>query len=203
MLVLDRIKKSYGSHLVLDSVSLNVEQGEIVCLHGPSGIGKTTILDIIAGLESYEGGTRKVDVQKIGYAFQDNRLIPWICVLDNLELVLKPSYGAVECRHRAMGWLERLGLIEYSDKLCLELSGGMERRLNIARSLAIEPELLLLDEPLAFQDKGYRSKLLCLFKELNQDRATTIVVVEHLPEAASELESRMVSLKEQPIVLEV
>jgi len=139
------VSKSYGKLKVIENVSFDLGRGKSIALLGPSGCGKTTLIRIIAGLiDDYEG-TIERKVQRIGYVFQEPRLIPWRTVIENLKFV-------EENEERIFKTLEALKLRDYANFKPSKLSGGMRQRVNLARALIIEPELLLLDEPFASLD---------------------------------------------------
>ena len=196
MIELVHIRKAYRGVTVLADVNLRVTNGEIACITGPSGCGKTTLLEIIAGAAESDDGSRNVSTDRIGYAFQDDCLAPWLSVEENLSLGLS-GWPDTSVRD----WLEVMGLAEQRMKKPAELSGGMKRRLNVARALAIKPELLLLDEPFAFQDpatiKLLRKKVLAA----NRDYGTTVVLVSHDVQNAVALGGRSIPISGSPVIL--
>ncbi len=151
MLLLQNIAKSFSGHPVLCNISLNLAPGEIVCLGGPSGVGKSTLLEIAAGLLLPDAGTvRRVCPPAL--AFQDDALLPWASCLENILYILSAQESLTNRVAKARHWLNAFGLA--ADKFPPELSGGMRRRLNLARAFASERRLLLLDEPFAFLDEA-------------------------------------------------
>jgi ABC-type nitrate/sulfonate/bicarbonate transport system ATPase subunit len=153
MLTVNGITKSYGRRRVIGSASFRLPAGEILCLTGPSGIGKTTLLEIIAGIVPPDGGT----VQKSGkpsLLFQDNVLIPWLNAAANVQYILSPALPVADTEARAQRWLCRFGLEEA--QFPAAMSGGMLRRLALARTFAATCPLLLLDEPFAFLDEAWQ-----------------------------------------------
>jgi ABC-type nitrate/sulfonate/bicarbonate transport system ATPase subunit len=190
------IAKSFGGGAVLADVSLRVRPGELVCIHGPSGCGKTTLLEIIAGALAPDAGARTVAADRIGYAFQDDCLVPWLTIEENLLLVLPANAKAVT------EWLETMGLADARDKKPQELSGGMKRRLNIARSLAIQPELLLLDEPFAFQDAATVDVLRERIAAAHREGGATVLVVSHDRASLAPLGGRTIEILRTPVWIE-
>jgi ABC-type nitrate/sulfonate/bicarbonate transport system ATPase subunit len=189
MIELADIVKAFHDSRVLAGVNLHVAAGEIVCITGPSGCGKTTLLEIIAGTLRPDSGSRAVSTERIGYAFQDDCLVPWLTVEGNLLLGLSgwPETSAGE-------GLEIMGLAEQRMKKPAELSGGMKRRLNVARALAIKPDLLLLDEPFAFQDSATIELLQDRILAANRENGATVILVSHDAPNAAPLGGRLVPL---------
>lgn len=179
MIKCSQINKSYVGKKVLSNVSFSIGRGELLIINGNSGVGKTTLLNIIAGVSKPDNGSCEVLTKRIGYAFQDDRLIPWVTVQENLNFVLAGFFLKDEVQTIASFWLKNMGLEESAQKLPGELSGGMKKRLNLARCFAINPELLLLDEPLAFQDDQYQQLITTAVLDLQQRCGATVVVTGH------------------------
>ena len=194
MINCEHLVKSFSGQPVLSDVSLSVKAGEVFVISGASGIGKTTLLNIVAGIGRADSGKVTVATKRIGYAFQDDRLIPWKTVKENLDLVTASYFPKVEAEKISTFWLNKMGLLDSADKRPSELSGGMKKRLNIARSLAIKPELLLLDEPLAFQDTDYQCLIVSEVQQLNQKSGATVIVTGHEQLASWSYHSRKFSL---------
>ena len=144
MLVLNNVTVGYDGKPLLTNFNLKVEAGETVCLTGPSGLGKTTLLRVAAGLLAPMSGSVSNSFASTAFAFQDDRLLPWLSAADNLCFTLP----AKRSHEEALEWLSRLGLPRETWKQKpAALSGGMQKRVNIARALATAPELLIIDEP--------------------------------------------------------
>ena len=175
MTELKNIRKSYGNNVVLDNFSLKLTQGSKNVVLGASGCGKTTLLRVIAGLESVDGGEIVRD-EKIAYMFQETRLLPWKNALDNIRAVLKKEDFAL-----AGKYLATVGLADAEKKYPHELSGGMAQRVAFARFLAFaestDAELLLLDEPFSALDKETATKMLELLIDFSVGK--TLVLVTH------------------------
>jgi ABC-type nitrate/sulfonate/bicarbonate transport system ATPase subunit len=138
-------------HLALDRLDLTVEEGEFLCLVGPSGSGKTTLLRILAGLDrGFTGQLALPPGLRSAIVFQEPRLMPWLTVLDNLLLVAQAGDKAAESRARAL--LEEVDVAGFAEAYPGQLSGGMQRRVALARALLVAPELMLLDEPFVSLD---------------------------------------------------
>ncbi len=172
----------------LDDVSLQVDEGEFVCLVGPSGCGKSTLLNMIAGLEFPDSGTIMSDgkaVRDTGrdrmVMFQESALFPWLNVLGNVlfGLKLKPNLTNKEREEVAMFYLKLVGLDRYAHSNIHELSGGMRQRVALARSLAPNPRVLLMDEPFAALDAMTREQLYGDLQAIWAARKKTIVFVTH------------------------
>lgn len=179
MIRLHQVQKSFGRRTVLNNISLTVAPGEVLVIDGPSGCGKTTLLDIIAGLTRPDAGRVDVTVDPVGYAFQDDRLIPWRTTRENLLFALRARQTEGEAAQAADRWLERLELAEAASQFPGQLSGGMRRRTGIARALAVRPPLVLLDEPLAFLDRDRIHSLVRLLAEVRDEWRPAIVIVSH------------------------
>ena len=177
--------------VVLDSISLNVDEGNFASIVGPSGCGKSTLLNIIAGIEtheSHEGGAVKVfpkaatanATPRIGYVFQNARLLNWLTVEGNIQFALEAQEFPQERRHEQVTkYLEMVGLEGQEKNYPLNLSGGMQQRVAIARALAIEPDVLLMDEPFSHLDEITARKMRFDLMEILMRAKTTILFVTH------------------------
>ncbi len=210
-LVVDRVSKwfrtSRASVQALDNVSLNVAEGEFVCLVGPSGCGKTTLLDIIAGLTKPDSGRVMADNQLVEgpgrhrlVMFQEPALFPWLTVMGNVlfGLKLKAELTAQERRQIALDHLRLVGLEKFADANVHELSGGMKQRAALARSLAPDPRVLLMDEPLASLDALTREQLYSDIQRIWGSRRKTILLVTHNVREAVCLGDRVILLSPRP-----
>jgi NitT/TauT family transport system ATP-binding protein len=193
-----------GRLIALERISLQVEPGEFVCLVGPSGCGKSTLLRVVAGLASRESGDVEIRVNRPGrpptaMVFQEHALLPWRTVLDNV--MFGPENRGVprfEREAQARRMLDLVGLRAFARAYPHQLSGGMKQRVGIARALANDPEVLLMDEPLAALDAQTRvilqEELLRLWAELG----VTVIYVTHSLEEALLLGDRVVLLTARP-----
>ena len=210
-LSIDRVSKRFstgtGDILALDRVSLQVDEGEFVCLVGPSGCGKTTLLNIIAGLEMPDSGTVLADGKPVTgpgrdrlVMFQESALFPWLDVLGNVlfPLKLKPQLTNKDRRDVARYYLELVGLTRFEHANIHELSGGMKQRVALARSLAPNPRVLLMDEPFAALDALTREQLYGDLQRIWKARKKTIVFVTHNVREAACLGDRVLLFSPHP-----
>src|SRR5712664_1187462 len=191
----------------LDNVSLTVHEGEFVCLVGPSGCGKSTLLNIIAGLEIPDSGQVLADGKPVTgpgrermMMFQESALFPWLDVMDNVlfGLKLKPNLTGKERREVAKYYLKLVGLEKFMDANIHELSGGMKQRVALARCLAPNPRVLLMDEPFAALDAMTREQLYGDIQQIWQKRRKTIIFVTHNVREAACLADRVVIMSPTP-----
>lgn len=167
-----RLSKSYRELQVLDSISIEVARKDSIAIVGPSGCGKTTLLRLIAGLEAPTEGSVQRYYDKLGYVFQEDRLIPWRTVVENLLFVTAD-------KERAEQVLKMVGLADFSKYYPSHLSGGMKQRVNLARALANSPDLVLLDEPFQSLDLGTKTELISDVNRLKGALQFGCVLVTH------------------------
>lgn len=206
------LRISYGkgakARLAVADVSFEVERGELACLVGPSGAGKTSLLRCIAGLQPptggevmFEGSRVESPPEGMSVVFQDygRSLFPWMTVLKNVTFPLASKGLPKKDRTRlAMEMLDSVGLADYTGAYPWALSGGMQQRVAIARALAFEPHLLLMDEPFASLDAQTRSELEDLTLNLNERLGVTIVFITHDIDEAVYLADKVVVLGNPP-----
>jgi len=208
---LDQVRKVYRKRkeefLAVSDVTFDVQAGELVCMVGPSGCGKTTVLKILAGLHGHEGGevtigggTAGFDAKRdIGMVFQQPLLLKWRRILDNVMLPAEVlGLPKREARERARHLLDMVGLSGFENSYPYELSGGMQQRAAIARSLVHDPKLILMDEPFGALDALTREKMNLELLRIWEESRKTIVFVTHGIQEAVFLASRVVVLTAGP-----
>ena len=194
---------------VIDRVSFTAEAGDFVCVMGPNGCGKTTLLRIIGGLEAPTRGSVRLGGEPVigserhgrtvGVVFQEDRLLPWMTVSDNVELVLKPrGLGARDRREVAGRYLRLVGLAGFENYYPGRVSGGMRQRAAIARALAVEPDVLLMDEPFGALDAQNRRIMQKEVRRIWRETGRTIVFVTHSIEEAVEIGTVLIMLSARP-----
>ncbi|MFD4837126.1 ATP-binding cassette domain-containing protein [Achromobacter sp. NPDC058515] len=193
MLEMRALSLRYGTQTVLEHVDLRLAPGERLGLLGPSGAGKSSLLRLAAGLLRPSAGTLGNTFRHPVLVFQEPRLLPWRHALDNVALPLRAAgHRAADARRMARDWLARVGLDAAGQAWPGELSGGMAQRVSLARALALEPDLLLLDEPFSALDPALRRQLsLCCRDELAR-RGAALLCISHDPQELLGLVDRCV-----------
>ena len=191
---------------VFDGISLDVHPSEFVCLVGPSGCGKTTLLRILNGLIPHDSGEIFLDGNSVikpgidkGFVFQDSSLLPWRTVTDNVILGLEIQ-GADKkvAREKAQKFIDLVGLKGFETHYPYELSGGMQQRVNLARALIVDPEILLMDEPFASLDAQTREIMQSELLKMWVQAKKTVIFVTHQIEEAIYLADRVVVFSARP-----
>ena len=210
VLKIDNISKKYqaknGEVEALKDVSFSLAEGEFVSLIGPSGCGKSTLLSIVAGLEKSSSGKLYIDGEeisgistKIGYMLQKDSLLEWRTILNNVMLGLEIRHKKTEENQEYVeNLLKKYGLFEFKDKYPMQLSGGMRQRVALIRTLAIKPEILLLDE--AFSALDYQTRIMVtkdIYEILKNEGITTLMVTHDISESIS-MSDRIVILTHRP-----
>jgi NitT/TauT family transport system ATP-binding protein len=194
---------------VLGEVSFEAAAGEFVCVLGPNGCGKTTLLRILGGLEPASRGTVEIDGEpvvagrahprRVGMVFQEDRLLPWMSLRDNVALVLQPlGLDRAARRAAARRYLALVGLQGFEDYFPGRVSGGMRQRAAIARALAIEPDVLLMDEPFGALDAQNRRIMQDELRRIWGETGRTIVFVTHSIEEAAAVGTTLIMLSARP-----
>jgi len=190
----------------LDHVSLDIEKGEFICLLGPSGCGKSTLLNALAGFEKVNSGSVKIDGKEVTAPsinnitiFQNYGLLPWRNVLKNVELGLESKKVPKEEREKtAKKYLDLVGLSGYEKRYPKQLSGGQQQRVAIARGLAVDPDIIFMDEPFGALDAITRMKLQEDILRISREEKKTIIFVTHDIEEAVFLADRIVVMMADP-----
>jgi NitT/TauT family transport system ATP-binding protein len=204
LLRLQDVQKTYPNGTVaVQGLSLDVGQHEFVSFLGPSGCGKSTALKMIAGLLPTNGGSMtwplSASEPEIGFVFQEPTLMPWATVFDNVWLPLRlKGQSKAACTDRIMGLLDTVGLRQFANVYPRELSGGMKMRVSIARALATQPHILLMDEPFAALDEMTRFKLNNDLLKLWQLQPFTVIFVTHSVYESVYLSQRIVVMASRP-----
>lgn len=200
------VQRIGGNYKALDNITLTIKKGEFVSVLGPSGCGKSTVLNLVAGFDTQTEGTIEVNGKKVTGAgadrvvvFQEHGLFPWLTVLGNVAFGLKQKGIPKKERHElAMEQIKSVHLSRFADRYPHELSGGMKQRAAIARALAMDPEILLMDEPFAALDEQTR---LILHKELEEiwmrTRKTILFITHNIREAVI-LSDRVIVMSTRP-----
>jgi NitT/TauT family transport system ATP-binding protein len=187
-----------GAVTALGSVDLHVERGEFVCLIGASGCGKSTILNLVAGLEAPSAGTVDVDGQ-VAMMFQESALFPWLTVADNIELPMRlAGIGKTQRAARSRELIRTVKLDGFADKRPHQLSGGMRQRAALARAFGQDADILLMDEPFGALDAMTRDVLHEELDELVRARGLTVLFVTHNVREAARLADRIVVMSPRP-----
>lgn len=186
-----RLRKAFGRVTVIDGWDLEVEEGERVAILGPSGCGKTTFLRIVAGIEKNYEGEVTLKAERIGYAFQEPRLIPWITVVENLRLIRDEPSKIAEL-------LAEFDLEGFEKFYPWQISEGMRQRVNLARALLFEPDLLLLDEPFDALDLKTKIKVMEHIVWKWKEKGFSIVFVTHNLKEALFLADRILIVSGRP-----
>ncbi|MBJ7551729.1 ABC transporter ATP-binding protein [Marinomonas ostreistagni] len=198
-----------GSFKALDGVNLKIEKGEFVSLIGHSGCGKSTVLNIVAGLyDATEGGVL-LDGKEVrgpgperAVVFQNHSLLPWLTSYENVELAVKQVFKGKKSKKEMHDWimhnLELVHMTHAADKRPSEISGGMKQRVGIARALAMEPSVLLMDEPFGALDALTRAHLQDSLMEIQKDLNNTVIMITHDVDEAVLLSDRIVMMTNGP-----
>jgi NitT/TauT family transport system ATP-binding protein len=197
------VTKTFGKGssevVALDGVTLSVAPGEFVCLIGASGCGKSTLLSLVAGLEAPTAGTVSTGGRRVGFMFQEPALFPWLTAVQNVELPLRANGVAkAERRQRARDLLDSVHLAGFADKRPHELSGGMRQRVALARTLAQDADVLLMDEPFGALDAMTRDLLHELLEGIWRRQGFSVLFVTHEVREAVRLGDRVVLLSSRP-----
>ncbi len=193
-LELTHVSKSFGGHSVLSGVNLTIERGEFVAIVGYSGSGKTTLISLVAGLLKPDTGSVKLNDLEItepgpdrGVVFQNYSLLPWLTVEENIGLAVDqvfPNYSADKKAEHIAKFIGMVNLTAHAKKLPRQLSGGMRQRVSVARALAMDPQILLLDEPLSALDALTRATLQDEIAQIwERDHKTVVLITNDVDEA--------------------
>ena len=190
---LEQVTKTYGNLTVLDKLSLTFPDTGIIGLFGPSGCGKTTLIHVLAGLQKADSGSiHNINEHTVSMVFQEDRLLPWMTAADNLNLIYHDH-------SQTKLWLERMQLEDQHNTYPDELSGGMKRRLALARALGFKADLLLMDEPFKGLDLHLKRQIYPYVKQCGKDKL--VILVTHDPSEIMELADLIWSADGPPLRL--
>ncbi len=191
MISVDIKRKAFGETQILEDIAFTIDRGTCLALLGPSGIGKTTLLRIVTGLdEDFEGKIDRPD--KTVMVFQEPTLLPWRSAHDNITLVAGVGAGEAD---RA---LAEVGLSDKTDLYPNQLSLGQQRRLALARAFSVKPQFMVMDEPFASLDSDRVEDMIALYRNLSADHGTTTLFVTHSQREAEALADRIIRIDGQP-----
>jgi NitT/TauT family transport system ATP-binding protein len=195
----ESISKNFGQRQVLSGISADFPPSSVTAILGPSGCGKTSFLNIIAGLLPFDSGNLiGFPLASFSYSFQDPRLLPWLSCLDNILFALSRLEDQKACRRRALRFIAAAGLEAYSSAKPPLLSGGMRRRLSLARAFSYPSDVLLLDEAFASVDLKLRIELMDLFSLLWREEKRTTIFVTHDVQDALYLADKILVFSSRP-----
>lgn len=205
-ILIENLTKTFGESLILDHINLEIKTGSLIALLGPSGSGKSTLLKLIAGLERPNSGriwltgkdTNFLSIQErqIGFVFQNYALFKHLTVFQNVAYGLEiQRENKMQVGHRVKELLQLIQLKNFADRYPAQLSGGQKQRIALARALAIEPKVLLLDEPFGALDFQVRKDLRNWLKKLHEEVSMTTIFVTHDQQEAMELAHEIIILK--------
>lgn len=190
------IHKSFDGDEIFGNLNLSFIKNKISIILGPSGCGKTTLLNIISKMEKIDSGKVILKDKSISYVFQEDRLIPWLTVYENIAFVLKSQIDSNKIESKVNEYLNMVNLKEYKDKLPNKLSGGMKRRVALARAFAYKSELLLMDEPFKGLDFKLKNKIIKEFLKIWSNDKRTVIMVTHDMKEANMLGDKIYDLEE-------
>lgn len=191
VLKVEKLTKRFGDLLVLDNWNIKLGKGERVVLLGPSGCGKTTFFRIVAELDQHYDGNVEIFVDKIGYVFQEPRLLPWRNINNNLKIIRDNETKIKEI-------ISMMGLEGFENLLPSSLSGGMKQRVNIARALLVEPEILIMDEPFTSLDLNIKLSIIEDINKLWERNRYSLLMVTHDIKEALLLADRILIVSQRP-----
>ena len=210
LVIFDKVQKQFGDFVAVKELDFEIREGEFLAIMGPSGCGKTTTLRMLAGLEAPTTGEIRLNGQVMNevrpherdtpLVWQSLALFPFLSAQENVEFGLKMrGVDKGERRERALKWLDKMGILEFADRDISTLSGGQKQRVALARSLVMEPQILLLDEPLSALDAHLVIRMQAVLTDLQRELGITFVYVTHSQSEAFAMADRVVIMGEGEI----
>ena len=196
MITFVSVFKKYGSQTVFEDLNFEIPTGKTTVITGPSGCGKTTLLRMISGLDRDYSGSISGVPERISYAFQEDRLLPWKTARGNIEFALRDVMSGSDIDKTVEEMIDSVRLTGHADKLPKDLSGGMRSRVSLARALRFPNDLLLLDEPFTGLDETLKGEMIALLDRLYVSAGRTVILVAHDPGVARALRCGVVDVAE-------
>jgi NitT/TauT family transport system ATP-binding protein len=190
------LTKSYPEITVFKDLDFTLEAEKITCLLGPSGCGKTTLLNLLAGTITPDSGSIYPDIKnRVSFVFQESRLLPWITVLNNVIYLMDDKMQTKEKKEKGLELIRKVGLTGFENSYPGELSGGMARRVSLARALGKDASVLLMDEPFSSLDDELKNRMIEILRGLIETEKKTVLYVTHDKRVASLLADRIVLME--------
>lgn len=200
MIKLKNVKKSFDNNLIYDNFNLNIEENKITAIIGPSGIGKTTLINMICGITNIDDGEIVLSYQNsFSYVFQEPRLLDWLSVYDNLDFVLHNNYNFTTRKKLIKKFIEIVELQDYSNTIISELSGGMAQRVSLARAFIYPSKYLILDEPFKGLDIKLEENLINKFIKLWKNDKRTVIYITHNIKQAINISDTINIINNKPV----
>ncbi len=200
LLQFKNINKKFDNRIIFENFNIDFYENQVNCIIGKSGCGKSTLLNIISGViknDSLE--LAKIETKFISYIFQDDRLIDWLTVDENIKMVIKNIYDKNKCEELCNKYLDLLGIKEYKNYYPQMLSGGVRQRVNIVRALIYPSQIIIMDEPFKSIDIINKEYIIKKFKELLKKEKKTVILVTHDIEEAIILADKIYMLGNEPL----
>lgn len=199
-LILKDIRKSYDGNVIFDNFNIEFSEGNICCILGASGCGKTSLLNIIGGiLKPDYGNIEGIGNKSISYIFQEPRLLPWKTVRDNIDFVLSREINPLERKTKLDELLKLVDMESFADYYPSQLSGGMSQRVSLARAFALPSQIILMDEPLSGLDVSLKRNILNRFVDIWKNDRRTVIYVTHDIDEALMLGNEIFVIGERPV----
>ncbi|WP_244835476.1 ABC transporter ATP-binding protein [Clostridium sp. BJN0001] len=193
------LNKSYNRQHIFENFNINFTDEKVNCIIGKSGCGKSTLLNIISGLIPYDGDIKGIDSRDISYIFQEDRLIEWLTINENLRICSKKYYNKNIIQKRIDEILKLVSIYDTKDKYPSELSGGMKQRVNIARALVKPSKVILMDEPFKSLDYKIKYKIIEEYLKILQNKKRIIIMVTHDVDEAIAFNGNIIIFGDRPV----